>query len=98
MYRLVNNLEKIRPTRDRPFSGRPRVTKPNQDRGNRPTHTGNGFESFVQTVGTLHGWHYLRISAKNGLRCLRENKFRQRKAFVGPVRDNRRQYLQLQWA
>ena len=56
--RQVNNLEEIRSTRNRPSTGRPRVTKPNQDRKIRRTHTGNRFESFVQTAGTFHGWHY----------------------------------------
>ena len=66
-------LEVTRLIRDRPYSGRLRETKPNQDREIRLTHTEDGFGSVEQKPGTIHGWHYLRINAKTGLRRLREN-------------------------
>ena len=66
-------LEKIRSTRDRRYCGRPRVTEPNQDREIDPTQTENRFGSVVHTAGAFNGWNYPRITAKTGLRCLREN-------------------------
>ena len=91
-------MEDTGTTRDRPRTGRPRVTTPNQDRVIRLTHLRDRFQSATQTEGTIQGRHNPRLSAKTVLRRLREHNIRPRRAFVGPVLDNRRQRLRLQWA
>ena len=60
---------------DRPYSGRPRSTRPNQDREFRSTHIENRFGSVVQTAGTIHGRQNLMISANAGLRRLHKIRF-----------------------
>ena len=90
----MTRLEETRLTRDRPYSGRPRVRPPNQDREIRLTPIQNRFGNMLLTAGTIHGRHNPRISARTVLRRLLENYIRLRRAFVGPVRNNRRQRLQ----
>ena len=94
----MRSLEETRLTRDSPHSGRPRVSTPNKDREIRLTLIQYRFGSVLQTSGTIHGWHNPRIRATTVLRRLRENNIRLQRAFVGPVRDNRKQRLRLQWA
>ena len=96
--RLVRRLEETGATRDRPRTGRPRVTTPNQDCVIHLTHLRDRFQSATQTAGTIQGRHNPRISAKTVLRRLGEHNIRSRRTFVGPVLDNRRQRLRLQWA
>ena len=71
---------------------------PNQDRGIRPTHVENRFGIIKLPAGTIHGRHSPRIGAQTVLRCLRENYIRLRRGVVGPVRDNRKQRLELKRA
>ena len=92
----MRRLEETKSIRDRSYSGRPRLTIPNQDRKIRPTHIQHRFGSVARTTGTIYGQLNPRISAKMGLRRLRENCIRLRRAFVHPVRDKRMQLLQLQ--
>ena len=94
----MRRLEETKLTRDRPYSSRPRVTTPNQDREIRLTPIQIRFVSVIQTAGTIHGRHNPRISDITVLRHLRENYIRLRRAFVGPVCDNRKQRLRLEWA
>ena len=64
VQRFLIRLEKVRPTRDRPYSGRPRVMTPYQDREIRPTHMENRFGIVKHTAGTIHGRHSPMIGAK----------------------------------
>ena len=98
VLRLVRRLEETGSTRDRPRPGQPRVTTPNQDRRIRLIHLRDRFQSAVQTAAIIPGRHNPRISAKTVLRRLREHNIRPRRAFVGPVLDNRRQRVRRQWA
>ena len=94
----MRRLKGARLTRDIPYSGRLRITTHYQDREIRLTPIQNKFGSVLQTARTIHGRHNPRISARTVLRRLRENYIRLRRAVVGPVRDNRKQRLRLQWA
>ena len=48
----MKNLEETSSTRDRPYSGGPRLTKPNEYREICPTHIENRFGGVLQTEGT----------------------------------------------
>ena len=64
--RFIRRLEETTLTRDRPYSDRPRVTTPKQDREIRITHIQNRCSRVVHTSGTIHGRHNPMISAKTG--------------------------------
>ena len=69
----MRRLKETISTRDRPYSGRPRVTIPNQDHEIRLTYIQNRFGSVLQAAGTVHGRHNPRIKARKVLRHVREN-------------------------
>ena len=72
----MRRLEEARLTRDRPYSGTPRITTHYQDREIRLTPIQNKFENVLQTAWTIHGRHYPMISPGTVLRHLRENYIR----------------------
>ena len=83
----MRRLEETKSTHDRPYSGMPRVTEPNQDREIRLAHIHNRFVSLLQTTETIHGRYNPKIYARTVLQRSRENNIRLRRAFAGPVQN-----------
>jgi len=80
---------------DRPRSGRPKVTTPNQDRWIVMQHLRDRFRRATQTAAGTQGRHNQRISAATVRRRLRSRQLQARRPCRGPVlnRVNRRNRL-----
>jgi len=75
IYNLQTRYMNTGSTRDRPRSGRPRVTTPAQDRYIRTTHLRDRFQSASHTARTLP--QHQPVSTQTVIRRLREHGIRQ---------------------
>lgn len=83
---------------DRPRSGPPRVTTPQQDRFIRLEHLRDRFRTATRTATETPGRHRPRISAQTVRRRLRENHLKNRRPYKGPVLTQRHKRQRLDWA
>ena len=81
--RLVTRLRETGSTLDRPRSGRPRVTSPQEDRFIRLSHLRHRFQPANLTAATLPGRQGNRISAQTVRRRLHAHGLRSRFAYRG---------------
>jgi len=83
--------------RDRPRSGRPRVTTQRQDRLIRLQHLRNRQQQATETARTTPGRHNNRISAQTVRNRLRRHGLRCRRPYRGPPLTAVRRQNRLQW-
>ena len=84
-------------TKDRPRSGRPRVTSRRQDRYMRLTHLRNRFRTAVETALVTPGTHNNRISPDTVRNRLREFGLGPRRPYVGMQLTPQRRQVRLNW-
>ena len=82
---------------DRPRTGRPRVTTPQQDRQIRLAHLRNRLRPATWTANTTPGRHNQRISAQTVRNRLRSVQLRARRPYRGPQLTDQRRAARLQW-
>lgn len=95
--KLRRRFEETGSVRDRPRSGRPRVTTPNQDRWIVLQHLRDRFRPASATARVTPGLHYPRISADTVRRRLRSRHLRARRPVRGPVLGNVQRRNRLRW-
>ena len=83
---------------DRPRPGQPRVTTAAQDRSIRTAHLRDRFRTATATANATPGRHNNRISRQTVLNRLRDHGIRARRAYVGPVLNDRRRRVRRNWA
>lgn len=93
--RLMQRLRQTGRTTDRPRSGIPRVTTPDEDRHIRVLHLRNRFVTATSTAATAHGH---RISRQTVYRRLRQHGIRARHPYRGPFLTLQHQINRLIWA
>lgn len=93
--RLFQRLRQTGQTSDRPRSGRPRVTTPQEDRYIRGIHLRNRFIPASATAATALGHP---ISRQTVSRRLRERGIRARRPYRGVILTPQRRRNRLQWA
>ncbi len=98
IYQLQRRYNETGCTRDRPRSGRPRVTTPNHDRRIRLIPLRDRFLSATTTAVEIPGRANNHISAKTVIRRLREHGLRARRPYVGVVLNARRRIRRRTWA
>ena len=96
--RLVTRLRETGSTLDRPRSGRPRVTSPQEDRFIRLSHLRHRFQPATLTAATLPGRQGNRISAQTVRRRLHAHGLRSRFAYRGMLLTAARRRARYQWA
>ena len=85
-------------TRDRPRSGRPRVTNNRQDRIIHRSHIRDRFRTAVDTARQTIGTHGREVSVYTIRRRLRERGLRARVPYRGPILDEAKRERRLRWA
>ena len=95
--KLRRRFEETGSVRDRPRSGRPRITTPNQDRWIVLQHLRDRFRPASATARVTPGLRYLRISADTVRRRLRSQHLRARRPVRGPVLGNVQRRNRLRW-
>lgn len=93
--RLWHRLQQHGTTRDRPRSGRPRVTTPAQDRFIRLRHLRNRFLTASSTTTSVPGLR--RISDQTVRNRLRDAGIRSRRPARGPILTRQHRQLRRQW-
>jgi transposase len=95
--RLRRRLLTTGSVKDRPRSGRPRVTTPRQDREIRLLHLRNRFRTAVETAVHVRGRHNARISEKTVRNRLKAAGLKARRPYKGlPLTRNRRD-VRMDW-
>ena len=97
IYRLQERVQDTGSTRDRPRSGRPRVTSQRQDRRIVRNHVISPFTTATETASQTPGTRNPRISYRTVIRRLAERGIRGYRPYVGVVltpirRQNRRRW------
>ena len=95
IVRLFQRFGQTGSTQDRPRSGRPRVTTPQEDRYLRTYHLRNRFVTATETAATALGH---RISRRTVLRRLRAAGIRARRPLRGMALTLEHRRRRLQWA
>ena len=96
IWNLWQRHQQTRHVRDRPRSGRPRVTTPRQDNWIRTTHLRNRFQPATITARTIPGLR--RLSAQTIRRRLRHFGIVPRRPARRPILTVQHRRLRLQWA
>lgn len=97
VHRLRERVNTTGVTDDRPRSGAPRVTTPNQDRHIRLQHLRHRLQSATRTAAETPGLRNRRISGQTVRNRLREHGLRARRPYCGPVLNHHRRATRLQW-
>ena len=95
---IRNRYAETRSFRDRPRSGRPRVTTPQQDRHVVLSHLRNRFRPVTSTAAITIGTHTRPINGHIVCRRLRERQIQARRPARGPILTIRNSQNCLQWA
>ena len=95
VYRLWRRYQQSNSVRDRPRSGRPRVTSRRQDNFIRTTHVRNRFQPASVTSRSIP--RLRRISPRTVRNRLREARIRPRRPAIRPVSLRRHRVARLAW-
>ena len=95
---LWNHYKQQGHARDRPRTGRPRVTTANQDRYMRLSHARDRFLSAAETARQTIGTHNRPINGNTVSRLLAENGLRSRRPYTGQILLPRHRQARLAWA
>ena len=98
IYRLEDRVRETGTTKDRPRSGRPRVTSARQDRRIVRQHINEPMTPATHTASRTPGIRNPRISSKTVIRRLAERGLRAYRPYVGLVLNRDRRANRRRWA